>query len=104
MDCVAPMIISCAGVVDMDSISPRHLIFATHKNFPSGRKPLNSVHSTSICSRYPVSRFRVRAKRSSFQGIFHPSKNLIIYLIVFVVSVGANNGNDTRIPKKQDPL
>lgn len=51
----------------MDALSPKHLIFATQKCFISGRKSLNSVFSRSICYRYPVSRFRVRAKRSRFQ-------------------------------------
>ncbi|XP_022988121.1 uncharacterized protein LOC111485461 [Cucurbita maxima] len=67
MDCVTPMFLWCAGVVDMDALAPRHLIFASQKSFTSARKSLNSVFSRSICSRYSVSRFRIRAKRSRIQ-------------------------------------
>ena len=70
MDCVTPMLLWCSGVVDMDVFSPRHLVFASQKSFTSGRKSLNSVFSRSICSRFSVSRFRIRAKRSRFQGTF----------------------------------
>lgn len=57
---------------------------------------MNSVFSRSVCYRYPVSRFRVRAKRSRFQGIFLSLKNMVDLFDYFMVSMLVNYGNDTR--------
>ena len=98
MDCATPMLLLCAGVVGMDALSPKHLIFATKKSLTSERKSLNSVLPGSICSRYPIFRSQIQAKRANFQGIFLPSKNKNIYSIVFMVSVLIKYRNDTIIP------
>uniref|UniRef100_A0A9I9DA49 DUF7755 domain-containing protein n=1 Tax=Cucumis melo TaxID=3656 RepID=A0A9I9DA49_CUCME len=67
MDCATPMLLLCAGVVGMDALSPKHLIFATKKSLTSERKSLNSVLPGSICSRYPIFRSQIQAKRANFQ-------------------------------------